>query len=34
MMVVETLKCEGQYPKSMHVLVILINFLRYVMSLL
>ena len=26
--VVETLKCEGQYPNSMHMLVMLINFLR------
>ena len=28
-MVVETLKCEGQYPNSMHMLVMLINFLRH-----
>ena len=27
--VVETLECEGQYPNSMHVLAMLINFLRH-----
>ena len=27
--VVETLKCEGQYPNSMHVLAMLMNFLRH-----
>ena len=33
MMVVETLKCKGQCPNSMHALTMLINFLKHVMSL-
>ena len=32
-MVVEALKCEGQCLNLMHVLAMLINFLRYVMFL-
>lgn len=31
---VETLKCNGQWPNSMYVLVILINFLRHVAFLI
>ena len=33
MIVVEILKCKGQYPNSMHKLAMSINFLRYAISL-
>ena len=33
MMDVETLKCDSQWPNSMHTLAILMNFLRHTTSL-